>query len=90
MIKYYKNQFTILKIDIDKNEIISITNHPENKGIVYSFGTEKIAESMNGSLTSQLGIVKPGGWVTVETDEAEFNEYKNEVKTHFVSGSIDF
>lgn len=90
MIKYYKNTYTILKIDTDKNEVISVTNHPENKGIVYSFGTEMIAQSMIDSMSSQLGIVKPGGWVTVETDEAQFNQYKEEVRDYFISGSIDF
>lgn len=90
MVKYYKNMFTIFKVDTDKNQIVSLTNHPENKGIVYSFGAEMAAQSMMDSLNTQLGVVKPGGWMTVETDETEYNAYKNEVKEHFISGSIEF
>lgn len=90
MIKYYRNGNTILKVDLDKNEIISVTNHPENKGIVYSFGTEGIAESMNNSLSSQVGILRPGGNVTVEVDELQFVEYKDEVRKYFVSGGVNF
>jgi hypothetical protein len=90
MIKYFKNTFTIFKVDVDRNEVTSVTNHPENKGIVYSFGTEMIAQSMLDSMNSQLGIVRPGGWVTVETDENQFNQYKQEVREYFISGSVDF
>lgn len=90
MIKYYRNGLTVFKIDLDKNEIVSVTNHPENKGVVYSFGTPGIAKSMNDSLTSQLGIIRPGGNVTVEVDENQFITSKSEVKEYFVSGSIDF
>lgn len=90
MVKYYKNTYTILKVDTDKNEIVSVTNHPENKGIVYSFGTEMIAQSMMDSLNAQLGILKPGGWMTVEVSELDFIEYKEQVKEYFISGSVNF
>ena len=90
MIKYFKSAFTIFKIDTDKNEVLSVTNHPDNKGVVYSFGTEMIAQSMLDSLNSQVGILKPGGYMTVEVDENEFNTSKSEVKGYFISGSVDF
>lgn len=90
MIKYFRSQITYFKIDTDKNEIISITNHPENKGIVYSFGTEMIAQSMLDSLNTQLGVLKPGGWMTVEIQENEFLQAKAEAKAAYISGSIDF
>ena len=90
MANYYKSGFTIFKIDLEKNEIVNVTNHPENKGIVYSFGTDGIAKSMDDSMKSQLGIVRPGGWVTVETDENQFLEYKQQIREYFTSGSIGF
>lgn len=90
MIKYFRSAFTIFKIDTDKNEVISVTNHPDNKGIVYSFGTEMIAQSMLDSLNSQVGILKPGGYMTVEVNENEFNTSKSEVKGYFISGSVEF
>jgi len=90
MIKYFKNVYSIYKIDTDKNEIITITNHPENKAIVYTMRTEMGAQSMLDSLTAQLGVIKPGGWVTVETDEAQYEEWKNEIRDSFISGSIGF
>ncbi len=52
--------------------------------------TEMGAQSMLDSLTAQLGVIKPGGWVTVETDEAQYEEYKNEIRDSFISGSIGF
>lgn len=90
MIKYFRSAFTIFKIDTDKNEVLSVTNHPDNKGVVYSFGTEMIAQSMLDSLNSQVGILKPGGYMTVEVDENEFNTSKSEVKGYFISGSVEF
>lgn len=90
MVKYFRNGFSVLKVDTDKNEVTNVTDHPTNKGIVYSFGMEMIAESMLDSLNSQIGVLRPGGYMTVEVDEAEFNNAKLEVKEHFVSGSIEF
>lgn len=89
MIKYYKNGFTIFKTDTDKNEIISVTNHPENKGMVYSFGTENIAQSMMDSFTSQVGILRPGGAMTTETTEEEFLLNRDEVLEHFASAGVN-
>lgn len=43
MIKYYKNGFSIYKVDLENNEVTTATNHPYNKGIVYSFGMAEIA-----------------------------------------------
>ena len=89
MIKYYKNGFTIFKTDTDKNEIISVTNHPENKGIVYSFGAAMIAQSMADSLSSQVGILRPGGVMTSETTEEDYLLNRDDILEHFASASIN-
>lgn len=90
MVKYFRNGFSVLKVDTDKNEVTNVTDHPTNKGIVYSFGMEMIAESMIDSLNSQIGILRPGGVMTVEVDENEYNTAKAEVKNYFISGSVNF
>lgn len=88
MIKYYKNGMSIYKLDLDTNEVTTITNHPFNKGIVYSFGMPEIAKSMDDSFSSQIGILRPGGLVTLETTDEEYNLYKQEVFNYFSSASI--
>jgi hypothetical protein len=89
MIKYYKNGFTIFKIDMEKNEVISVTNHPENKGIVYSFGSETMAESMNDSFSGQLGVLRPGGVVTTEVTGEEYLLARDEVVEHLTSAGVN-
>lgn len=88
MIKYYKNGFSIYKVDLENNEVTTATNHPYNKGIVYSFGMAEIARSMEDSFQTQLGIVRPGGVVTVESTAEEYVLYKQEIFQHFTSASI--
>lgn len=89
MVKYYKNGFSIYKVDLENNEVTTVTNHPFNKGIVYSFAMDEIARSMEDSFQTQLGIVRPGGVVTVEATAEEYVLYKQEVFQNFASASIN-
>ncbi len=89
MVKYYKNGFSIYKVDLENNEVTTVTNHPFNKGIVYSFGMDEIARSMDESFQSQLNIVRPGGAISVESTGEEYLLYKQEVFQHFTSASIN-
>lgn len=89
MIKYYKNGFSIFKVDLEKNEVTTVTNHPENKGVVYSFGSENIAQSMHDSFTAQLGVLRPGGAMTIEVTGEEYILNRREVFEYFASASIN-
>lgn len=89
MVKYYKNGFSIYKVDLENNEVTTVTNHPFNKGIVYSFGMDEIAKSMDDSFTTQVGVLRPGGVMTTEATGEEYLLYKQEVFQHFASASIN-
>lgn len=43
---------------------------------------------MEDSFQTQLGIVRPGGVVTVESTAEEYVLYKQEIFQHFTSASI--
>lgn len=89
MIKYYKNGFSIYKIDLENNEVTTVTNHPFNRGIVYSFGMDEIAKSMDDSFQTQLDVVRPGGVVTTESTAEEYVLAKQAVFETFTSASIN-
>lgn len=89
MIKYYKNGFSYYKLDLEKNEVTTVTNHPFNRGIVYSFGLDEIARSMDDSFQTQLGVIRPGAIVTSESTAEEYILAKQYVFESFASASIN-